>query len=72
MPREVRERVECPYCGLTNWSRVQIIHKSVESTVHLCKCSHCGRIFLLYRTRLRTFTIELESVDIPIDSVIFK
>ena len=64
MPKESSVRIECPYCGLTDWVRIQIVHKDPETTVHLCRCGNCNRVFYLFRTRLRTYTVELEQVEV--------
>ena len=69
--------ISCPYCGLPTWNSIQVIRRcrvnegqkidfrrfEVEWIV-VCRCSNCGKMFYLFKTRGRTFTVKLEDVEL--------
>lgn len=70
--------ITCPYCGLPNWESVQVIRKRLPQEkvdekqrvrredydwIILCKCTNCNRIFYLFKTKLSTYTLKLEDVE---------
>ncbi len=64
--------IECPYCGLPNWTYVQryssttIDRSNVREFRHvaLCRCNNCGRIFYFFHTRNQVYTMRLEDVEL--------
>jgi DNA-directed RNA polymerase subunit M/transcription elongation factor TFIIS len=56
--------VICPYCGLNNWSMIQFLTKrGSENYVIVCRCSNCGHVFYMYKTRFFTRTFKLEDAE---------
>lgn len=63
--------VTCPYCGLPTWSFDSFVSDRFMNnprffTTHiiLCKCSNCGKMFYLAKTRLRSITYKMEDIDL--------
>lgn len=59
--------IVCPVCNLPEWEAMPpphtYRHKGPENTVMIARCKHCGTVFYIFRTRLDTYTIQIERAE---------
>jgi uncharacterized Zn finger protein len=57
----------CPVCNLPEWEAMPpphtYRHKGPENTIMIARCKHCGAVFYIFRTRLDTYTIQIEKAE---------